>query len=105
MNYYYCSSCDKKIDLNYKMSHLKSAVHVNTEWTVINKYKIMNLELCEVNNILINFVVKYDKKFVFFEIVCKWKLVFDNDISIDVKSKVMYRIPVLRFNLEKYLEN
>ena len=29
---------------------------------------------------------------------------FDNDISIDVKSKVMYRISVLSHNLEKYLK-
>ena len=30
---------------------------------------------------------------------------FDNDISIDVKSKVMYRISVSSHNLEKYLRN
>ena len=40
-----------------------------------------------------------------YETVCKWKLVFDKDISIDVKSKVMYRISVFRHNLEKYLKN
>ena len=28
----------------------------------------------------------------------------DNDISIDVKSKVMYRISVFHHNLEKYLK-
>ena len=30
---------------------------------------------------------------------------FNNDISIDVKSNAMYRITVLRHNLEKYLKN
>ena len=29
----------------------------------------------------------------------------DNDFSIDVKSKVMYKISVLSHNLEKYLKN
>ena len=30
---------------------------------------------------------------------------FDNDISFDVKSKVIYRISVLHDNLEKFLKN
>ena len=30
---------------------------------------------------------------------------FNNDISFDGKSKVMYRIPVLHHNLVKYLKN
>ena len=76
---------------------------MNTEGTVINKYTIKNPELCEINNILINIVNIYDKRFVLYEIVCKWKLVFDNDISIDFISKVIYRISVLRQHLEKYL--
>ena len=41
----------------------------------------------------------------FKKIVCKWKLVFDNDFSIDVKSKLLYGISVLRVlrrNLQKY---
>ena len=77
---------------------------MNTEGTVLNKYTNMNPELGEINNILINKVSNYDKRFVLYEIVCKWKLVFDTDISIDVKSKVMYRISVLRHNLVKYLK-
>ena len=77
---------------------------MNTEGTVINKYTTKNLELCEINNILINNVNLYDKRFVLYENVCKWKLVFDNDISIDFISKVIYRISVLRQNLEKYLK-
>ena len=35
---------------------------MNTEGTVINKYAIKNPELCEINNILINKVNKYDKR-------------------------------------------
>ena len=37
--------------------------------------------------------------------MCKWKIVFDNVIFIDVKSKVLYRISVLPHNLKKYLKN
>ena len=49
MNYYYCSSCDKKIELKYKKTHLKSEFY---EKTVIDKYVFMNPELFEKNNIL-----------------------------------------------------
>ena len=31
-------------------------------------------------------------------------MLFDNDFSIDVKSKVMYRFRILHQNLEKYLK-
>ena len=51
---YYCSSCDKRIELKYKKSHLKSELHMNNERTVINKYAIMNPELCQINNIIKN---------------------------------------------------
>ena len=83
---------------------MKSELHIKTKGTVINNYTIMNPELCEINNILINIVNNYDKKFVLYKIVCIWKLKFGNDISIDVKSKVMYKISLYR-DLVKYLKN
>ena len=91
MKNYYCSSCKKKIDWKYKKSHLKSELHMNNEGTVINKYSITSSELCQINDIIKNNVYIYNRRFEIYEIVCNWKLVFDNDISIDVKSKVLYR--------------
>ena len=105
MNFYYCSSCNKRIELKYKKSHLKSELHLNNEKTVINNYTTMNQDLCQINNILKNNVNNYNKGFKFFEIVGKWNLVFDKDNSIDVKSKVMYRISALSHNPEKYSKN
>ena len=63
MSYYYCTSCDKRTELKYKRSHLKSELHLYTEGTVINKYINMNPELCEINNIIINNVKIYDEMF------------------------------------------
>ena len=63
MNYYYCSSSDKRIEVSCKKSHLKSELLMKTEGTVINKYTIINPELCEINNILINNVNNYDEMF------------------------------------------
>ena len=105
MSYHFCSSCDKRIELKYRRSRLKSELHMNTEGAVINKNTCMNPKLCEINNLLINNVSNYDKRFVLYKIKCKGKLVFNNDISIDVKSNVMYRISVFRINLEKYLKD
>ena len=65
----------------------------------------MNPELRQLNDLIKNNVNNYNRRFKYYEIVCKWKLVFDNDISIDVKFKVMYRISVLSHNLEKCLKN
>ena len=76
---------------------------MNNEGTVINNYIIMKPEFCEINSIIKKNVNIYNRKFEYYEIVCKWKLVFDKDISIDVKSKVMYRISVLCHNLGKHI--
>ena len=78
---------------------------MRNEGLVINKHTIMSPELCQLNDIVKNNVNNYNRRFEYYEIICKWKLVFDNDISIDVKSKVMYRISVLSHNLEKYIKN
>ena len=52
MNYYYCSSCDKKIELKCKKSHLKSELHMKNEGTVINKYTNLSPELFQINDII-----------------------------------------------------
>ena len=104
MNYYFCSSCDKRIELKYKQSHLKSELQMKTEGTVFNKYTIINSELCEINNIIKNNIHIYDKRFEFYKIICRWKLVFDDDTSFDGKSKVMHRVSVFCNNNVKYLK-
>ena len=70
MKYYYCSSCNKRSELRYKKTHLKSELHKNTEETVYNKYDFMNPELCEINNISMDNVEINDKRFELYKIVC-----------------------------------
>ena len=72
MNYYNCSSCNKRIELKFKESILKSELHMNNEGTVINKYALMNPELCQINDIIINNVNNYNWWFEYYETVCKW---------------------------------
>ena len=82
--------CSKVIEIKYEKIHFESELHINNEKTVINKYTIMNPELCQFNNIIKDNVNKFNRRFKYYEILCKWRLVFYNDISIGVESKVLY---------------
>ena len=77
---------------------------MNNEGTVINKYTIVKPELCGINSITKNNVNNYNRRFEYYEMQCKWKLVFDNDFFIDVKSKKKFRWAESH-NFERYLKN
>ena len=78
---------------------------MDKEISISNKYEIMNHELCQINDIIKNHVTTYNRRFEYYTIFCSWNLLFDNDISIDVKSRVMYTFRVLHQNFEKNLKN
>ena len=46
---------------------------VSTE-SIINKYCFKSPELIEIEKILQNHFFNYNKRFEFYEIICKWKL-------------------------------
>ena len=102
---YYCELCNKSIQLKYKKRHLKSELHMDKETSIINKYIITNPELCQINDIVKNYVDDYSRKFVYYTVVSNWNLMFDNGVTMVVKSMKMYTFYVLHQNLEKYLKN
>ena len=104
MNYYCCIPCNKRIELKYNRTHLKSQEHMNNEARVINIYTIMKPELFEINSIIKNNVNNFSRRFRYYEVQFRWKIVFDNNISIDIKSKNTYQRS-LGHNFEKYLKN
>ena len=71
---------------------------------IFNKYCVKNPELIERDKILQKHVNIYKKLFVFYEIICKWKLLFV-DTTIHVKSKKMHsngsRCGLIRFLIRK----
>ena len=71
---------------------------------VINNSTILETVLCEINSIIKNNIISYERKIYYYELQCKWKLVFDNNILLDVKSKSQYRRS-LSHSFEKYLKN
>ena len=104
MNYYYCIPCNKRIELKFNGSHLKSQEHMNNEGRVVNNYTFVKPQFCEINSIIKNNVNNYNRRFRYYEMQCKWKLVHDNDIPIDVNSKSQYRRS-LSHSFEKHLKN
>ena len=83
----YCNLCDKTI--KYKKKHSKTKSHMYLSESIINKHYVKNPEFIEIEKILQKHVNKYNKKFEFYHIKCKWKIQFV-DTTICVKSKKMY---------------
>ena len=65
----------------------------------------MNPELKEINDIIKSHVNTYNRSFRFYEIECNCKLIFDNDVSSNVKSNnTMYNTEIPNLNFEKCLK-
>ena len=101
---YYCELCNKSIAWKYKKRHFKSQLHLDNEKAIVNKFSIKTPELSQINNIVKGYVNDYNRKFEYYMDECIWNLMFDNGVSVDVKSKKVYRFCVLTKKLEKYLK-
>ena len=61
-----------------------------------------NPSFLHMQDILKKYVDDYNKKFVLYIIICKWKLHF-SDTTINIKSNRLYNIHRLGWNLRSYL--
>ena len=48
--------------------------------TFISRYSITNPDFPNIDNIIKNYILDYNKKFEFYPIICKWKLHFSDTI-------------------------
>ena len=110
-DYFHCDLCDKSIKIRSKKRHLNSQYHKSLTKRIISKYTVENPSFIHMEDILKNYVDDYNKKFVLYIIVCKWKLHF-SDTIINVKSDRLYNIHRPGWNLRRtlmskieYLEN
>ena len=99
-NYFHCELCDKSIKIRSKKKHLNSQYHKSLSECIISKYTVDNPSFFHMEDILKNYVDDYNKKFVLYLIICKWKLHF-SDTIIYVKSDRMYNIHPLGWNLRR----
>ena len=100
--YFHCEICDKSVNIKSRKRHLNSRYHKSLSSCTISKYTIENPSFLHIQDILKNYVNDYNKKFVLYKIICKWKLHF-SDIIINIKSKRLYNNNRPNWNLRSYL--
>ena len=101
-NIFHCEICDKSIKIRSKKKHLNSRYHKSLSETIISQYTVGNPSFLHMEDILKNYVDDYNKKFVLYIIICKWKLHF-SDTIINVKSDRLYNIHPYGWNLRRTL--
>ena len=101
-DYFHCDFCDKSIRIRFKKMHLNSKSHKSLTRSIICKYIVENPSFRHMNDILKKYVDDYNKKFVLYIIICKWKLHFSVTI-INVKSDRLYNIYIPSWKLRSYL--
>ena len=101
-DYFYCDLCDKSIKIRYKNKHLNSQYHKSLTRSIICKYTVKNPSFFHMKDILKKYVDDYNKKFVLYIIICKWKLHF-SDTIINIKSDRLCNIYIHSRKLRPYL--
>ena len=84
-DYFNCKVCDKSFKIKSKGKHLNSQYHKSLSMSVVFRYNVSNPDFLHIENILKNYVFDYNKKFAFYLIKCKWKLLF-SDTIVNVES-------------------
>ena len=84
-SHFSCEICDKSIKIRSQRRHLNSQYHKSLTKSIISKYTVENPSFLHMEDILKKYVDDYNKKFVLYIIICKWKLHF-SDTIINIKS-------------------
>ena len=71
MKDFYCDICCKNIDSKNKNKHLKSKSHLYFSSVITVKHTIEKTDLFQVEDIIKNLLIEYDRKFAIFGISCE----------------------------------
>ena len=71
MKDFYCDICYKNIDKKNKNKHLKSKSHLYFSSVITVKHTIEKTDLFQVEDIIKNLIIEYERKFVIFGISCE----------------------------------
>ena len=80
-DYFNCKLCDKSIMIKSNKKHLFSQYHNILCMSIISRYSITNPHFLQIENILKNYVLDYNKKYAFFLFIRKWKLIFSDTFA------------------------
>ena len=90
---YLCQVCDQEIIQNEcEYKNYKATVRKKDDKSIYKKYAINNVNLDEVDKILNDYVSTHNKKFDIYFIYCEFKIQFDNNSLIDIKSEYVRNI-------------
>ena len=83
--YFNCKPCDKSIETRSKKKLLNSRYHDFLSTGIICRYIITNPDFLQTEDLIKNYILDCNKKFMFSLIICKWELHF-SDTTLSVKN-------------------
>ena len=87
MTSFYCQHCDKSFNNKFKQKHIKSKNHLYMYNNIVfNKHNIGNIPFSDLENIVHQYITKYNTKFDSFSILVKCNL-YGEDINISINNR------------------
>ena len=94
---YLCQVCDEDIIENEsEYKNYITTLCKKDDKSLYKKYVINNINLDEVDKILSDYVSTHNKKFEIYFIYCEFKIQFDNNSIIDIKSEYVHNIEIVK---------
>ena len=90
-DYFNCKVCDKSFKIKSNKKHINSLNHKSISMSIICRYRVTSPHFLDIENILKDYILDYNKKIEFYLIICKRKLHF-SDTTVNVESNTWYSV-------------
>ena len=84
--------CDKVVNRKIKMKHFNSRSHKILNSSLVHRYSVKNLRQDEVKKTSRKYIADHRKKFVFFNMIMKWKVRKNNISKMISKEKISDKV-------------
>ena len=97
----FCKVCEKQLSKLFKQTHEKTNYHNRLSLLVVNRFNLKNIKAADVDYVLQNRFIKYNKKFLSSECYCEFK---SDMISYKTKLRKLcnYNVYLIEKLLTKY---
>ena len=90
---YLCQVCDREIIENEsEYKNYIASLRKKDDKNIYKKYSINNINMDEVDKILKDYVRTHNKKFDIYFIFGEFKIQFDSNFTIDLKTELVHNI-------------